>query len=455
LNRRAAATPIWAAFSLVAACGTSHEPQSNHGAKPVAGGTGSFAVVAVGGTQKLYLPQYGTSTEAPSLAVVDMGAPGEGVRGVPGRIASIDLGAARGDDDYATVTAGDSTIVVAASTVSPTIWFVDPQTDELLGKTRLDDSYGQTTFGGNGGYVTSVAMDSAHGRALLSVWNGMAVVDVRSRSIERVVPAPPSENIAFDPVRQWVLAPFYDCASSLDSHGNTPAACAKPRAQNGSPMTDGLSVVDLKDDAVYTFQYEGSDVAGAPVGTMPASAAIDSATGLAVVASKGRLDQTIIDFSRAHFDEHTRWVDAPATVLRGNALGDVAIASPDHLAFWEGEHASDVAGARLPTLAPTTEVTTADAGDAGSLEPDYVFGRMPALPDGTAWKNAPSSHGVAVWPGSADIGAFGVTVSEDYRWVARIDLKALIALPSDYHETSEVTNAVTLFDAQTSVDPRR
>jgi hypothetical protein len=423
----------------------------------VAGGTGAFAVVAAGGTEKLYLPRYGSTTSAPSLAVVDVAAPGDGIHGAPGRVASVDLGTAAGDDDYATVTAGDSTIVVAASTVSPTIWFVDPRTDELLGKTRLDESYGQTTFSGNGGYVTSIAMDSANRRALLAVWNGIAVVDVRSRRVQRVVPAPPSENIGFDPVRRWVLAPFYDCASSLDSRGDTPPACAKPHAQNGSPMTDGLSVVDLKDDTVYTFQYAESEIAGAPVGTMPASAAIDSETGLAVVASKGRLDQTIIDFSRARFDEHTHWVEAPVTVLRGNALGDVAIASPDHLAFWEGEHASDVAGARLPTLAPGVETTTVDAGDAGggSLEPDYVFGRMPALPDGTPWKNVASSHGVAVWPGSSDIGAFGVTVSEDYRWVARVDLKTLIALPSDYHETSEVAGAVTLLDAQTPVEARR
>jgi hypothetical protein len=455
LSGRAGAT-IWAAF-VVSACGTSRQPPSSSGEEPIAGGTGSFAVVAEGGTEKLYLPQYGSATEPPSLAVVDMGRAGDGIRGAPGRVASIDLGASSGDDDYATVTAGDSTIVVAASTVSPTIWFVDPRTDELVGKTRLDDSYGQTTFGGNGGYVTSIAMDSAHRRALLSVWNGVAVVDLRRRSVERVVAAPPSENIGFDPVRQWVLAPFYDCASSLDSRGRTPAACTEPHAQNGAPMTDGLSVVDLKDDAVYTFQYADSEIAGAPVGTMPASAAMDSTTGLAVVASKGRLDQTIIDFSRARFDERTRWVEAPTTVLRGNALGDVAIASSDHLAFWEGEHASDVAGARLPTLAPATEATTPDAGDAGgaSLEPDYVFGRMPALPDGTAWKNVGSSHGVAVWPGSADTGAFGVTVSDDYRWVARVDLNTLVALPSDYHETSDVANAVTLFDARAPVEGRR
>ena len=135
-------------------------------------------------------------------------------------------------------------------------------------------------------------------------------------------------------------------------------------------------------------------------------------------------------------------------VLTGNGLTDVAIAPGGRLAFWEGENARDIAAGVLTTLAPSPRVPDAGADAGGGGEPDYVFGLMPSLPDGTEWMNAPSSHGIAV--AASSTGApFGITVSHDYRWVARVDLAALLALPDSYHEVADVSSAVTLLDART------
>jgi hypothetical protein len=456
VSRRAATVQTVVALGwVVAACASEGSRATPDARAALPGGTGSFAIVPAGDTQKLYLPQYGTATAAPSIAVVDIAAKGNGVDGAPGLLASIALESA-GDADYATTTAGDSTIVVAASTVSPRIWFIDPATDTVVDSLQLDASYGQSTSGGDGGYVTSVALDSARRRAFLAVWNGIAVVDLTTRKIERTISAPPSENIAFDPGRQWILAPFYDCVSSLDSRGNAPSTCKDPRNGDGAVITDGLSVIDVKSGAVHTFLYADSQVPGEPVGATPGSAAIDPESGLAIVTSKARQYQTIIDFSRATFDDRAHTVEAPTTILRGNGLTDVAIAPPGHLAFWEGENAADVAAARLPTLAPAAaagdgSAPVADAGPARTVEPDYVFGRIASTPDGAPWMNVVSSHGVAVWPGSAGKGAYGVTISEDYRWAARVDLQALLALPAEYHEVTDVSSAVTLLDARARV----
>lgn len=416
------------------------------------GGTGAFAIVAVGGTEKLYLPEYQANAAGhPVLAVVDVGVAGDGVRGAPALVTDIDLGDSGGALEYATTTAGNATIVVAASTQNPAIWFIDPVTDTLIGKTRLDASYGQSGFSGDGGYVTAVVVDAANDRAILAVWNGFAIVDLATRTVSRVIAAPPSENFALDPLHQRLVAPFYDCASSLDAAGRTPSTCSMIHAADGTPMTDGLNVVDLANGALYTYQNATADNPDAPVGTSPSGAAIDPTTGLVVVPSKGRQTQSIIDLSKATFDETAHSVTAPESTLVGDGLTDVAVASATHLGFWEGEAASDVAVARLSTLAPRGApdggVRDASVLDAGA--PEYAFGLLPSLPDGGAWTNVVSSHGAAVSPGAPGSPPFGVTVNQDFHWVARIDLATLLALPATFHEVSDLSSAVTFLDART------
>jgi len=385
------------------------------------------------------------------IAVVDANAAGDGVRGAPALVTDIDLGAAGGALEYATTTAGNATIVVAASTQNPSIWFIDPVTDTLIGKTRLDASYGQSGFSGDGGYVTAVVVDAANDRAILAVWNGFAIVDLAMRTVSRVIAAPPSENFALDPVHERLFAPFYDCASSLDAAGHTPSTCSTTHAADGTPMTDGLNVVDLGNGALYTYQNATAGNPDAPVGTSPSGAAVDPTTGLVVVPSKGRQYQSILDFSKARFDETTHTVTAPESTLVGDGLTDVAVASATHLGFWEGEAASDVAVARLSTLAPRGDrdggVRDASVLDAGA--PDYAFGLLPALPDGGVWTNVVSSHGAAVSPGTTASPPFGITVSKDFRWVARIDLTTLLALPATFNEVSDLSSAVTFLDART------
>ena len=192
------------------------------GTVPAAGGTGAFGIVTVNGKQKMYLPAgYDSSSGNGVIAVVDVGVAGNGASGAPALITTIDLGST----NVATATGGDSTMVIAASTDNPTVWFIDPATDTLKKSFALDGTYGQSGFSGGGGYVTGVAIDSAEPPR-----HPQRVERLRARrprdavDHQTVIQAPPAENFGFDSVHQRILAPFYDCAAAWRT------GCRRPRA---------------------------------------------------------------------------------------------------------------------------------------------------------------------------------------------------------------------------------
>ncbi len=420
------------------------------GAPIAAGGTGAFGIVTIGGKQKMYLPQREDPTGKVYIAVVNVSAQGNGVNGAPALVTKIELPAPDAGTSiygapYATATGGDSSMVIAVSTDFPMIWFIDPNTDTLVKTLTLDSSYGKSNFSGGGGYVTGVAIDSAHHRAILSVWNGFALVDLGTQTITSVIEAPPTENFGFDSVHQRILAPFYDCSSSSvidpDSGVSTPpSSCSSPKAPDGGGVISaGLSVIDLTDNTVYTYEapppvadatpdYRTSALE--PVGTEPDSAAADPTTQVVVVPSEGGSFQNIIDFSQAVFDKASKTVTAPAKIVPNISMTGVAVESNVHLAFWEEEHSRDVGVADL------------NAANAGSKS--WVHGMMPALPvalpddagtvsglsdgpSGPSFSNLGDPHGIAVTTALTSGGPVGFVVNSALDWVARVDLAQMLS----------------------------
>jgi hypothetical protein len=418
---------------------------------PAAGGTGAFGIVTVGGKQKMYLPQ---SSLLPNgdywVAAVDVGKAGNGVNGTPAQIAAIDLGPATLGDNRATATGGDSNVVIAVSTANGIISFINPQTDTLEKTIQLDATYGQSNFSGGGGYVTGVAVDSPHHRAILSVWNGFAIVDLTTQTISTLIQAPPTENFGFDSVHQLIFAPFYDCTSSSaitpDGGVIPPASCGTPMTPEGGVITDGLSVIDLSDNSVYTYeapavppdagQYGIYDPTN-PVGSEPDSAAADPTTGVVVVPSEGSGWQNVIDFSKATYDRATHTVTAPQTIVPSLDFDAVAIEPNSHLAFWEQEFASTIAIASLPQLA---------AGGGAAVQ-----ATMPQVPGGASFANLGDPHGIAVTTALSTAGPVGFVVDSSLQWVARIDLAGALAAGGGDATISDAMLApyVTYLDALT------
>jgi hypothetical protein len=405
-------------------------------------------VVTVNGLQKLYLPlpDIPTGKTTYQLAVVDVGIGGAGTMGAPARLGYVDLGS---DIDVATATGGDSTVVVAASTSSNKIWFIDPATDKVTATLTLDASYGTSDFSGGGGYVTGIAMDDQH-RAVLSVWNGFIVVDTSTHAVVTSVLAAPSENFGFDATTSRIISPFYDCGSGSAGTG-TPPPCDSYLDSAGVPISEGLNVIDLKDSppTVYTYQFPAAVSpleAGAPVGGEPDSAAIDTSTGIAVVPSEEGDFANVIDLAHATFNKGAKTVTGTATThhtvdATGRSEG-VSIDPVKHIAFFEGESSSDIG---------VMDLSKASTGMGAYLHAD-----MPDKPSGLSWSNMFDPHGIAVTTGILDghpVG-FVVDVSDSPNvWVARIDLERFLALtPSTpFMATSaEVAPAVTFLDATTA-----
>jgi len=421
---------LLASFALASACGGGNSPA------PAAGSTGAFGIVNVGGKQKLYLPATDATTNHAVIQVIDAGQNGNGTTGAGGLIKSIDLGASEG----ATATGGDATVVIAASTNVRTIWFIDPTTDAITKTIMLPMTYGTSNFSGGGGYVTGIAIDSANHRAILSVYNGFALVDLQSQAITQNIQAPPVENFGYDSVNQRIIAPFYACDSAVDGNSAPLTFCGDYKTTAGAKITDGLNVIDLKKNIVYTYEDDTAADPTRPLGGEPDSAAIDPNNSIAVVPSEGDGVQYVLDLSKAAFDDAKKTFTVPAAnrhAIMGQSMTGVAIESSNHLGFWEAEHTDDVGFISL--------------SDASQGKGTFLHGHVPNTPDGSSWANLGDPHGIAVTTGLSNGVPVGFVVSADRKWVARIDLNKLAqlkpAVAGGDLSTTDMAPVVTFFDA--------
>lgn len=417
---------LWIAAAAWLGCG-SHPPIP-------AGSTGAFGVVTVDGKQKLYLPLVPpdlTDAGHGEIEVVDVGVAGAGVTGAPALITTIDLGTSA----YATATGGDSTVIIAVSTDDNSVWLIDPTKDTVTQHFVLDPSFGPSAFSGGGGYITGVAMDSANHRAILSVWDGFALLDTTAGAITQVIQAAPAENFGFDADAERIIAPFYDCTTSIGGDGGMPPTCANYKAGDGTVMTDGLNVINLKDDSVFTYEDPNATDPHNPVGVEPDSAAADATTGVIVVPSEDSVLENVIDLSHASFDSTNHTFTAPNHPIPLQAYTGVAIEPTRHLAFFEEETSSGVA--------------VVDLNAANSGNPMFVTADVPNPPgtSGLAWSNLGDPHGIAVTTGISNGNSVGFLVDFTRTWVARIDLEKMMSLQQS-GTVNDLSPAVTFLNAR-------
>src|SRR5581483_5797937 len=237
------------------------------------GGSGAFGIVTAEGLQKLYIPLTPDSGNS-IVAVIDVGVHGEG-NSLPALIKNIDLGTS---DEHATATAGDTDVVVATSTDSPNVWLIAPKTDTLVNAVTLEDRFGRSAYSGGmgvNGVVTGVVVDSAMHRAILSVGNGFAFINVAtgavvgSIALEGPAGPEPSENFGFDASRNRLIAPFYLYANPNFHDDRTIVAV-------------GVHIIELANDTVY--QLQDGDQTGQVSFDQPDAAAADPSLDVIVIA---------------------------------------------------------------------------------------------------------------------------------------------------------------------------
>lgn len=406
------------------------------------GSSGAFGVVTVGGKQKLYLPSGTTNANGNGfVTVVNVGVPGHGVSGAPAMATQIELPSSDVPGAYPTCTGGDASVIVAGSTGFPVVWLIDPATDTVIKSIKLPDTYGIANYSGGRGYVNGVAMDNDHHRAILAVYNGFALLDTTSGTITANIEAPPSENFGFDAVAQRIIAPFYQCDGAIDGQGNPLAFCGDYKNAAGDVITDGLNVVDLADNSVYTYQdpspANANASASSPLGSEPDSAAVDSSNHVAVIPAERGGFTNVLDLSKASFNKGTKSFTAPNHTVGEYALEGSAAEPTKHFGFFEGEFSADVA---------LVDLNAANGGSTTAWRVSFI----PDTPDGNSWFNMGDPHGIAVTTGINDGHSVGFVVTGDLHWVARVDLEKFASAKVDSSGnvlSTDLAAAVTLLDA--------
>ena len=88
-----------------------------------------------------------------------------------------------------------SAVIVAEVQSAVIGLLVDRVADILTVEAKLVQPTPEMRGSFTGGYVTGVAIDGANHRAILSVWDGFAIVDLTSRTVTRHIAAPPAPLI--------------------------------------------------------------------------------------------------------------------------------------------------------------------------------------------------------------------------------------------------------------------
>jgi hypothetical protein len=241
-----------------------------------------------------------------------------------------------------------------------------------------------------------------------------------------MIEAPPSENFGFDSFRGRILAPFYECATAA-LNGAPPSFCA-------DYPDDGLNVIDLESGVAFRYADPAARDPASPVGGEPDSAAVDPASGMALVSSELGGFENVIDLGQASFTPATGTVTAPHAEVRNLGFTGIAIPPGASQAFFEEEFSPDVA---------VVSLSAAAQGNARAL-----VGLLPDLPGAVAWENAGDPHGA----GAMALGgrAMGLVVNRQRTWIARIDLARMAALPA----SGGIIQAADLASAVTFLDPR-
>lgn len=243
--------------------------------------------------------------------------------------------------------------------------------------------------------VCSMLYDPADDRMVLATAGGYVLFDHNgSHTSARSIAALPSENFGYDPTRNRILSPRYG---------------------NGAPPS--LDLVDVARGKAYSLDAP-------PPLVEPDHGAIDFRTDVAIATEEAGALVYLMDLSDAKLDAPAKGsFQAPqaAIVLSSSTpgrLSGVAVDPGTHLAFLAADVGVTMAVAQLPT------------SRGAPLEvADWVVGVVPATPAGTPWYAAGDPHGITLFtlPGSSR--PYGLLMNDSRRWLAAVDLQALLRLP--------------------------
>jgi hypothetical protein len=179
------------------------------------------------------------------------------------------------------------------------------------------------------------------------------------------------------------------------------------------------------------------------VGAEPDSAAVDISTNLVVIADEFTANDYIVNLQEV-IPSGSQFA-APTTVFQINAAACTplwtltSIENVNHILFVGTEFDNCLGAGQLPS---------AIVSGSPPVPTSFVWGKLPAPPDGTAWNNGADPHGIAVFTSVVNQKPYGFLVDSDGPWLARIDLQGLAGAPAligGYPGQVDVTPFVSFF----------
>jgi hypothetical protein len=337
------------------------------------------------------------------LVVVDAALAGNATSGYLG---AVDLGAL--DGDAAAVSAVDG-LVIAISFGTPNLWLIDPVTDTVTKHMKLPDGFGSWDVSHLNAFMSGVAIDPVRRRAYISVWSGFIVLDLDTQEFVDSILVAPSENFAFDPQRNRLIAPFYLCPDS-GAGTSPPPPCASYLAPDGvTVITQGINVVDLQTSTIYTYVDPAAADQSMPAGDSPDAAAMDPIGGFALVPVEIPSEVLMLDIGTATFNPNGTFTASTVRLAVPPETTGVAIEPATRLGIGSQEADARVVFYDLDSI-------TADGEPPQAIMPDLPWGGGP-------WLGHSDPHNIRA--GVIDGKPVAWLLSHSNYWLARIDLEKL------------------------------
>jgi replicative DNA helicase len=275
--------------------------------------------------------------------------------------------------------------VLVISCGSPTVLIIDGTTNAIIGSVDapVTNSF---QFSGGSCIICGLLIDPNTNKAILNTAQGVMLFDPATRTFSSPIQnSLPGENFGYDPGLKAVLNPIYN---------------------SGPP---GFQIVRLADNSTVTITNIGI--------SFPDAAAVDTLTHVAVITDEGSKAQLLVNMvsssgnppSWSTFDQQTTCAE----------LTMISVDSSIHAAAVTGENSENCFALELlPTIEPASD-------SAPGVPSAFIWGHMPATPDGQPWRFGLDPHALAVFTSVVNGNHFAFVVDKNANWVARVDLAAM------------------------------
>lgn len=265
------------------------------------------------------------------------------------------------------------------------------------------------TFNGITCMICGIVIDPTTDQALVSTAQGYYSMDINAGTVAALPTASafPAANFLLDPVNanaSFLLSPTY---------GQDPNVSGE------------VQIVSLANNTVTTNTSLGL--------TSPSAAELDLFTNVGVIVDAQSSSQALVNFGEIQNPTATTWT-APSTLVQITGGCNTPPAAMTMVALGVGvgsgnqNHTLLLSQPSGSCIAAESFVPTTSTGAPDPTLIPYVYGTMPATPDGNAFTNGSDPNAIATFTSVFDKKTYGLLVSANQNWIAKLNLQSIVNL---------------------------